>query len=325
MKLSSKPFRKRLLLFVVRTASRPLIWSFRRIPWERADGLARALGAIGYRCSRRYRTASVTNLLTAFPGMTEAEARSITKQVFSNFCRALIEFFIVQRFDPSDIERVMELRGTEHADETLRRGKGGIILTAHIGNWEVLARRLIIQGYPLNVIARDSDDPTMTGVINDVRQSGGYNVLGRDTSVRSAMRCLKQNQFVGILPDQNTMGNCVFVDFFGRPVAVAAGAAMFALKTGAAILPAFNSWDPATKRYVAEIQPALEFDLTGDDDRDVEIVTAAFTKAIETEIRKHPSQWLWLHSRWKRAKEGESVMQRREAAQPERRSRVNLP
>ena len=301
---------------MVRTASRPLIWSFRRIPWERADGLARAMGGLAYQCRGRYRKASGDNLMTAFPGMAETEARSLTKQVFSNFCRALIEFFIVQRYDRSDIERIMELRGTEYADEAIRRGKGGIILTAHIGNWEVLARRLIAQGYPLNVIARNSDDPTMTGVINDVRQSGGYNVLGRDNSVRSAMRCLKQNQFVGILPDQNTMGNCVFVEFFGRPVAVAAGAAMFALKTGAAILPTFNWWDPVEKRYIAEIQPALEFDLTGDDDRNVEIVTAAFTKAIETEIRKHPSQWLWLHSRWKRAKEGETAMQRPEVAQP---------
>jgi len=245
----------------------------------------------------------VANLIHAFPEMTQAEARSITRKVFCNFCRALVEFFIVQKYSAADIERVMDLEGTEHADEALRKGNGAIILTAHIGNWEVLGRRLVAGGYPLNVIARDSDDPAMTGVINRVRREGGYKVMERDSSVRSAMRCLKDNQFLGILPDQNTMGNCVFVDFFGRPVATAAGAAMFALKTGAAILPVFSHWEPEAKRYRTIIYPPLETPLSGDTDRDVESVTAAYTKVIEAEIRKYPDQWLWLHSRWKRTGE----------------------
>ncbi|MDO8585839.1 MAG: lysophospholipid acyltransferase family protein [Armatimonadota bacterium] len=302
MKTHRKPVRKKLLLFAVRNACRPIVWAFSRTPWESAGRIARVLGPLAYFSSRRYRRAAVANLRAAFPEMGEAEARSITRRVFCNFCRALVEFFIVRRFGPSDLERVMELQGKEHADEALRRGKGAMILTAHMGNWEVLARKLVAEGYPMNVIARDSDDPTMTGVINSARRQGGYTVFERDKSVRSAMRCLKDNQFLGILPDQNTIGSCVFVDFFGRPAATAAGAAMFALKTGAAILPSFNHWEPHTKRYSAVIYPPLETPLTGDTDRDVELITAAYTKIIEAEIRKYPDQWLWLHSRWKRTR-----------------------
>ncbi|MDO8684356.1 MAG: lysophospholipid acyltransferase family protein [Armatimonadota bacterium] len=302
----SKPFRKKLLLAAVRAISRPLVWLLSRVPWNAADPIGRALGMLGYVISKRYRRVAIANLRAAFPEITEANAKYLTKQTFCNFCRAFVEFFIVRRFTQSEINNVIELEGTENTDEALRRGKGGIILTAHFGNWEVLARKLVAQGYPLNVIARNSDDPTMTGIINDIRQSGGYNVMTRDSSVRTSMRCLKANEFVGILPDQNTLGSCVFVEFFGRPAATAAGAAMFAIKTGAAILPAFCSWNPKEKKYHGIIYPALEYKLTGDTDKDAINITAAFTRAIEDEVRKYPSQWLWIHNRWKRAGEAQS-------------------
>jgi len=299
----AKPLGKKALLCTARNLLRPLTWMFSLTPWERADGLGRFVGAFAYALSRRYRRAAIANLLAAFPEMMETQARRIAKETFGNFCRAFIEFFIAGKLTPADIKRVVSLEGIEHADEALRRGKGGIILTAHIGNWELMGRRLVAQGYPLNVIARNSDDPTMTGIVNTIRERGGYKVLSRDESVRESMRRLRANEFLGILPDQNTLGKCVFVDFFGRPAATPAGAALFALKTGATILPTFNRYDRREKRYATTIYPPLEVSLTGDTDRDVETVTAACTALIEAEIRKDPAQWLWLHSRWKRTAE----------------------
>jgi len=296
-------FRKKLWLLVVRSFTRPLVWWLTRMSWDRADRVSRTLGALGYLISRRYRRVSIANLRAAFPDMSDREAKMLTGQVFRNFTRALIEFFIVRRFDKSDIERVTELNGAEHIDEALRRGKGCIILTAHMGNWEVLARRLVYAGYPLSVIARDSDDPTMTGVVNEARKQGGYRVLSRDSSVMSAMRALKRNELVGILPDQNTMGNCVFVEFFGRPAATAAGAALFAIRTGASIVPVFARWDGETRRYTGFAQSPIEVDLTGDVEKDTYTITAAYTSVIEAEIRRDPAQWLWLHNKWKRTAE----------------------
>lgn len=303
----NKKFRKRLLLSVVRSLTGPLVWWLTRMPWEKADRISRTLGAFGYIISRRYRRASIDNLLAAFPDMIECEAKKLTGEVFRNFTRALIEFFIVRRFDKSDIERVMELKGAEHIDKALRRGKGCIILTAHLGNWEILARRLVCAGYPLSVIARDSDDPTMTGVVNETREQGGYKVLSRDSSVMSAMRALKRNELVGILPDQNTMGTCMFVEFFGRPAATAAGAALFALRTGASIVPVFARWNNETRLYTGAVQPPIEVDLTGDIEKDTYTITAAYTAAIEAEIRRDPAQWLWLHNKWKRSGEVSKV------------------
>ena len=300
---NARPFRKRARLFAVRNLGRPLVWALKRTRWENADRLSRVLGWIAYTLSRRYRTVAVDNLRAAFPELTEDEAKRLTKRTFCNFCRALVEFFIAERFDQSDVRRVTELIGIENLDDALRGGKGAIVITAHIGNWEILARRAAAEGYPVNVIARDSDDPTMTGIVNRVRESAGYKVLSRDSSVRSALRCLRANESLGILPDQNTLGDCVFVDFFGRPVATAAGPALFALRTGAPVLCAFSSWERETKRYICVVYPPIEAALTGEADRDVEIVTAAYTKAIEAEIRKRPADWLWLHSRWKRANE----------------------
>lgn len=296
-----------MLLRAVRTISRPVVWGLGRIKWEQASAFGRCLGFLAYTFSRRYRNVAVENLLIAFPGMTRAEAKSTAKQTFCNFCRGFVEFFIVARFSGEDIKRVVEVRGLEHADEALRAGNGGIFVTAHIGNWEAFARRVALEGYPITVIARNSDDPTSTGMVNEIRERGGYKVLSRDESVRGALRCLRSNEFLGILPDQNTYGGTVFVPFFGRPVATATGVAVFALKTGAPILPAFTTWDEATKQYIATIYPPLETPLTGDMDRDVEAITAAYTAAIEAEVRKSPAEWLWLHNRWKRTHEADKA------------------
>jgi Kdo2-lipid IVA lauroyltransferase/acyltransferase len=302
-----KPVGKRILLFVVRTIGRPLVWALGRVSWDRAESIGGAIGGLAYHVSRRYREVAISNLMAAFPDLTRREAESMAKATFRNFFRAFIEFFVIERMTPEEIKRIVDLKGTEYTDEALRQGKGALLITAHIGNWEACARRMAVHGYPLSVIARDSDDPTMTGVVNRIRQGAGYKVLSRDESVRAALRLLRANELLGILPDQNTLGKCVFVNFFGRPAATAAGVAMFALKSGSPVLPAFSSWNKKTRRYSAVIYPPLEIALTGDTERDVEAITTAYTAAIEAEIRKSPTEWLWLHNRWKRAHEAPSA------------------
>lgn len=298
--MNRKSLSKKIQVYAARLLLPPLIAVACRLDWKRAAKLGLFLGDIAYFLSRRYRRQAIENLTAAYGDQwSAADIRRVARRVFRHFATAGIEFFAVQRLNEQEVREKIALRGKENLDAALSKGCGAVIVTGHLGNWELLARRLVIEGYKLNVIARDSDDPTMTGVFNSVRETGGYVVLPRDRAAAPALRCLRKNEVLGVLPDQNTLGPCEFPDFFGRPAATATGPAVFSTRTGAPIVMAFAP-RLADGTYEAVIHPPIVLESTGDRESDVRVLVQAYTSAIEAEIRKYPDQWLWLHGRWRR-------------------------
>lgn len=266
-------------------------------PWS-VRAIGNTLGSLFYTVSSRYRNVALRNLRAAFGDQkSEAEIRKVAKSVFRHFARGAVEFFFLLSLSREQIDAMIDLEGVEHLDAALEQGNGCIVITAHYGNWELLARKLVIKGYKANVIARDSDDPGMTGIATRIRESGGYRVFDKDQPLIGAMRALRKNEVLGILPDQNE-SNGIFVDFFGRPVATATGPAVFALRSGAPLVPMFAPRMP-DGRYKATVYPRIEFVPTGDEEKDIQDLTALINQAIEREVRSNPGQWLWLHDRWK--------------------------
>lgn len=263
-------------------------------PWS-VRAIGNCLGSLYYRCSKRYREVALKNLRAAYGG--EADIEPIAREVFRHFTREALQFFYVLSLNREQIDSAVELVGREHLDQALVCGRGCVVVTGHYGNWEMLARKMAIQGYKINVIARDSDDPGITGITTRIRESGGYRVFDKDQPVIGAYRALKANEILGILPDQNDQSG-IFADFFGRPAATAPGPAVLALKSGAPIVPAFCE-RLSEGRYRAVVYPALEFEPTGNEESDVAELTRLVNAAIEAQIRRNPSQWLWLHDRWK--------------------------
>jgi Kdo2-lipid IVA lauroyltransferase/acyltransferase len=293
-------FAKKCKMLAGRLAFRFLEGMASVVPFPIAQRLGDALGDFIYFASSRYRKVAIRNLAAAYDGkLSASDIRGIARQVFRHFARGAVEFFYLLKLKPKELDRMVDLSGTEHVDAALAQGNGAILLTGHLGHWEMLARRAAAAGYRINVIARNSDDVTMTGIARKIREGSGYKVLGRNA--REALKCLRDNEILGILPDQNTAGG-VFVDFFGRPAATAEGPAVFSLKTGAPILPTFARRGVDGK-YHAVVYPPISVQLTGETEKDVHILTQALTSRIEEEIRKDPTQWLWLHDRWKRAHE----------------------
>jgi len=237
--------------------------------------------------------------LTAVYGAEKSrqEIVCIAKEVFRHFTRGALEFFHLLSLSREQVDAMVDIEGLENIDGVLSEGKGCVCVTAHYGNWELFARKMVIKGYKANVIARDSDDPGMTGIATRIRESGGYRVFDRDQPIIGAFRCLRNNESLGILPDQNDYDG-IFVDFFGRPAATAPGPAVLSLKSGAPIVPAFAPRMP-DGRYKVTIYPRIEFTPSGNEEQDIRDLTALVNLAIEREIRKNPSQWLWLHDRWK--------------------------
>ena len=279
-----------------------LLWMarrFRGLPGPASLRVGEALGSLARVLSPRHYAIVMTNLRIAFGGeKEESELRRLASACYRHLGKSLMEFIRLPAFTRDDIKRLVELRGKEHLEAALAAGKGAILLTAHLGNWEMIGARIAAEGYRLSVIARAQRDDALTGLLRGTREVTGMRVLHQEVAVMGALRALRRNEVVGILLDQNAGDDGVFVDFFGRPASTAAGAALFALRTGAAVLPSFG-WRLPDNTHVAVMEPALPLISTGDQAGDVRANTAQYTRAIEEHIRAHPEQWFWLHKRWK--------------------------
>jgi KDO2-lipid IV(A) lauroyltransferase len=243
----------------------------------------------------------------ALPDSTEAWRREIIRGVFRNLGRLLVEFSHFPELTAENISDRVEYEGLEHYAEAERRGRGTIFLTAHIGAWELapLAHALR-SGRPLNFLTRPIDNPKVDRLITRYRTLAGNNVIRRQSAVGGILRALKRNEAVGFLIDQNTTSSeGVFADFFGIPAATTPGVATIALRTGAAVLPAYIRWDGERKRHVLHFDPLLELTMTGSRESDVGVNTQRFNQVLEGFVRQVPDQWLWIHRRWKTRPEGE--------------------
>lgn len=299
---------KPIELWITRLTARSLLWSLRWVPDRALLGFGSALGRLFYVSLHRYRRVARRNLRRTFgaigPGASAWSDEEIERMVrlsFRHCGQTLAEFMAMPYRSSAEIERRVELRGAHHLDAALARGRGAILVTAHYGNWELMAARIVGAGYPLSVIARDVDDPATNALINWIRRGCGYEVISRRRATRPALECLRRNELLGILLDQNTVSGEVYVDFFGRPAATAPGPAILALRTGAPLIPLFARRQEDGS-HVVQLQPPLDWVATGDRDQDVVRITAQLTQAIERQIRAEPAQWFWIHNRWKKQK-----------------------
>jgi KDO2-lipid IV(A) lauroyltransferase len=171
-------------------------------------------------------------------------------------------------------------------------------LTAHFDNWELLGASLALNGYPLNVVAREVRSEKLQQLVKAHREAVGMKVIYRGASLKSGLRCLKRNEILAILADVDTKSDGVFVDFFGRLAYTPIGPVAIALKTQALIVPAFIIRQPDDSHRVV-IEKPLKLQITGQKNIDIQVNTQLFTKVIESYVRRYPTQWIWMHPRFK--------------------------
>ena len=289
---------KKLWQNFFRSAFWGLFTVLRRVPWKPALAWGTALGTLGYHLSARYRQIAKKNLKIAYGDtLTEAERQALIKRVFQHFSRAmLVEFLKGADFTLEDIRWWVKQDSYAPMEELLARGKGVIVISAHLGNWEWLSKRAAMEGYSIKVVARQSEDEKFNELTDKVRGTNGYTVHPRGDSPRALLKQLRENKIIAIVPDQKSED--VFVPFFGRLAGTVAGPAVLALKTGAAILPMFCPRQP-DGTYKTVYYPAILPVSTGDTDADVRRIMAEITADIEDIVRQYPDQWLWLHDRWR--------------------------
>jgi KDO2-lipid IV(A) lauroyltransferase len=291
----------------------PLAWISRVLPLPWAQRLGAALGDLLFLCIRRYREVARRNLTMAF-GWEAEQVEGVARQVFRNVGQTLVEFLRLPAMSAEEIRRLVPLEGVEHLHAGLAAGRGLLLITGHFGNWELLGARLVVEGIPLSVVARDADDPMAHALINRIRTECGYRVISRQSAHRGVLEALRRNEAVAILMDQNTIEGGQFVPFFGKMAATVTGPAVFALRTGAAVIPGFIVRRP-DGTHVGTGCPPVALPQTGDREADVLALTAHLTGIIEAHVRADPAQWLWIHDRWRHRPPEE----RREAADRQRK------
>lgn len=270
------------------------------LPRRAARFLAAAMMHVAYRLRPPLKQAAETNLKMAFPDWTQAQRDAVIAKMIRNIGWMGAEFSQFPKYTRENIDRVIFIEGQENYSNALKRGKGVIFLTGHIGPWELSSFAHALHGYPCDFLARPIKNARVDALVNGYRARAGCRVIDKNDSARAVLRTLRDGGVVGILADQNTsLEEGVFVPFFGIEASTTAGLARIALRTDASVVPGYAYWDESAKKYVLRFEPAVELARTGDEELDVKINTAKFTKIIEDVVRARPDQWLWVHKRWK--------------------------
>jgi KDO2-lipid IV(A) lauroyltransferase len=274
---------------------------------SRACGIV--LARMVYLLHRRLRRVGMRNLQLAFPQMPASERRRVLRGVFTGLGRQLGDFCRFPRYNRGNVSQLAVYDGFENFERAQARGKGVLFLTAHFGGWEVSSFMHALHGHPLHILVRPLDNPHLDRLVSRYRTLSGNRTLPKQDFARAMLAALRAGETVGILMDQNMLPEQgVFVDFFGIPACTSSLLARMALRTEAAVVPAFCIWDPGLRRYRMRFDPALETIRTGSEEDDIRANTAAYTKVIEDYARRYPEQWLWVHRRWKTRPPGEEPL-----------------
>jgi Kdo2-lipid IVA lauroyltransferase/acyltransferase len=240
------------------------------------------------------------NIDLAFPEWSQEQREALLKQSYQElgvlFLELLRLFFKFDRF----VERNCFVEGKEHLQAALKAGRGVLVLTSHLGNWEVLAASgPVLVGTPVTMVTKRLKPAWLNRVFEITRSLLGVRMAFEPKTMPEILRALKKNEAVGFVMDQYAGAPVgARVPFFGKAVGSHTALATLALRTGAPVVPAFAARQPGG-RYLIRFEPALCLVERGDPDATVVGNTALFVRHIEAWIRLYPAQWLWIHRRWK--------------------------
>jgi KDO2-lipid IV(A) lauroyltransferase len=256
----------------------------------RAPGLARFYVKLLDLGIPRLRKTALQNLEMA--GLPDGER--IANGVFRSIERVIVAFAQFPKITRKNVGEWIRYEGLENFQSALALGRGVLVATAHLGNWELSAFAHAWMTAPMNIVVRPLDNPQIDELVEKRRALSGNRIIEKKDAARGILRALAANEAVGILIDQNTtLDQGVFVDFFGVKACAGNAFVKLAHHSGAPVVPGFALWSEAERKYVLHFYPAIE--MTGDVVED----TQRIHTLLEKVIREYPDQWLWIHRRWK--------------------------
>lgn len=271
---------------------------FNLLPLPVARIVGRFIGLSFFCVSRKYRRMAVCNILKAL-SLKKKDAVKMALSTFENFGVSFVEMVKFQGLSNDKISKYVEIEGYENYSKAAQAGKGAFLMSAHIGNWEMLAAVHSMLAGSITVIYKKTKNPYIEKYIKNMRHKNNIISLYRRNSARRIISALKKGTTVGILPDLRTnKGLRIEADFFGMPAVTNYGIALLAIKTGAPIVPGFAVRTKEGRLKCIYGKP-IYLEKTGNDPHALKKAVSKINLVLEDIIKKYPDQWYWMHDRWK--------------------------
>ncbi|MDH5559295.1 MAG: hypothetical protein OEY59_00400 [Deltaproteobacteria bacterium] len=261
-------------------------------------GMGRSFGSLCYQLGIR-KAVVKKNLEIAFKGkLSNQEEEDLIKKIYRNIGSVLFEVLLLNFINPKQLHQYLEFEGREIFQNALAEGKGVVMAGSHFGHWELLSAGINTFIHPFYGYAGKQKNSLFDDSLNKIRQRFGMNTISKSkTATKEMMRALKDKQILGILGDLNVPHDNLFVDFFGKKAAMGTGLAIFTIKREAPLI--FTSivrTGPLTHRGIIK---RIDYELTGDTEKDVQNVAQKISDEIENNIRQYPDHYFWVNRRWK--------------------------
>ena len=281
-------------------AMRATIGGLRALSWDAACAFGEKLGSLGYKPLGIRKRVVEKQIAAAFPDLLPEDVERLARESYRHLGRTFIETALLDSLGKDGLQRLVEtVEGWEEIEEVMSKGKGAVLVTGHIGNWELAGAYVAARGVPLDAIVRGMANPLFDAYINHTRAVSGMTVVHDSEAVRRTPRSLRAGRAVAFVADQGVMGLAsTFVPFFGRPAKTPRGAAVFALRFETPVIFVVALRQP-NGRYRVVVE-RIEATQTGDRDRDVDAIVTRFTQHLEKWVRAVPAQYFWQHRRWRR-------------------------
>ncbi|MEW6617867.1 MAG: lysophospholipid acyltransferase family protein [bacterium] len=268
------------------------------LPWRINYWLANRLGEIGYILDAKRRKLAIDNLTHAFKDQYDKkQIKRLAINAFRNMSKSLIEFILFPRLNKDNVNNFVRIKGLENLERAKKKGKGVIIYSGHIGNWELMTEALILKGYNLNLMIRRQKNVFVEKLIQQKRTKFKTKTIFHTVAPKEIFQILKNNEIITIIGDQDGGKGGVFVDFFGRPASTPPGPVVFAMRTGAELIPIFDIRIKNNQHQII-IEPPCQLTTTPNIKTAIVENTQRLTKRLESYIHQYPDQWLWFHNRW---------------------------
>ncbi len=273
------------------------------LTWNGRTAAGRAVGRLWWLLDGRHRRVAMENIGAAFPGMGPGEAAALARKNFEHLGVTAAEFLGLRVSAPEELLARYRFEGLQHVRSALEGGRGFLALTAHLGNWELAGAAVSAAGYRFFGVARRIRNPLVDRAVTRIRERFGATVIPHRGAAPAVLRAVRAGGIVAFVMDQRALlREAVPSTFFGRPVATNRGLAVLALRTGAPVLPCFARRETGG-RHVLNVGPPLEPPGPGPFEERVRRFTGRFDAVIEAEVRRNPSQWFWVHRRWRLPRE----------------------
>ncbi len=282
----------------------PILRLVALLPWHWAVALGGLAGRVAFWLDRRHRLIAIRNLEIAFPEKPLDWRKDVARRCFENFGKTVLELPALRYKSTREILERVSFEGLDHYLTARRQctQKGLLFLTAHFGNWELMAVAQGLQGHRLCFVARPLDNPYMDRWLEALRIRAGNRVIAKRGASKGVYAALKRGEVVGLLMDQAVTGrDGVFVDFFGTLAGTSKGMAVLACRLDVPVLPAYTIRQDDGVSHRVVIEPPVPITVTGNWEHDIRENTQRFQKVLEHIVRRDPSQWFWMHRRWKRS------------------------